>query len=258
MYLLYLDESGNEDDPADRYFVLAGAAVFERQTYYLSQGLEQIQVKHFPGHPPIEFHASPIRKGKDFCRNIEASKREAILQDLADCIRNSQPEGVVLFGAAIEKSAQLWGEKAVEYATEEICQRFDLFLARRYFENDPQRGLLVFSEGRFTKRAKVWVRGFRELGTRWGTLKNLSDIPYFASTKESRLLQIADIIAHAVFLLYERQDASLVRNFIHRFDRKDGVLHGLVHHKRVKSATCSCPACASRSNPNSYGPLIPS
>ena len=35
MYLLYLDESGNESDPNDQYFVLAGIALFERKSAIL-------------------------------------------------------------------------------------------------------------------------------------------------------------------------------------------------------------------------------
>lgn len=172
VYLLYLDESGNEADPADKNFVLGGAAIFERQSYFLSKDLEQIQADHFPGLPPVEFHASEIRKGKGFWRKIERPKREAVLEDLSSVIHNANVEGMALFAAAIEKSDALWGEKAVEYATEEICRRFDTFLARLCFQGNPQRGLLIFSEGRFDKRAKLWVRNFRELGTRWGTLKN--------------------------------------------------------------------------------------
>jgi len=256
VYLLYLDESGNEDDPADKHFVLAGAAIFERQTYFLSKDLDEVQVAHFPGSPPIEFHASPIRKGKDFWRNVDQPKREAVLDSLANVIKNANLDGMALFGAAVEKSAEMWGEKAVEYATEEICRRFDLFLVRRYHADNPQRGLLIFSEGRFTKRAKIWVRGFRELGTRWGTLNNLSDIPYFASTRESRLLQLADIVAHAVFLRYERRDASLIKKFLHRFDKKDGILHGLVHRRTDTTVPCDCPACFSRLTPHNFGPWV--
>jgi hypothetical protein len=63
---------------------------------------------------------------------------------------------------------------------------------------------LYFAEGRFDKRAKVWVDQFRQLGTRWGVLRNLADIPYFASVKETRLLQVADFVSHSVFMLYER------------------------------------------------------
>ena len=48
MYLLYLDESGNESDPTDKFFVLAGAAVFERVTFFLSQSLEAVQTYNGP------------------------------------------------------------------------------------------------------------------------------------------------------------------------------------------------------------------
>ena len=253
MYLLYLDESGNESDVTDKHFVLGGLAVFERQTYFLSRDVEEVQTRHFPSLPPIEFHASSMRAGKHFWRDIERAKRETILGDLARVIRNSNQEGVALFAAVVEKTKDLWGERAVEYATEEICRRFDIFLARRHFGGDPQRGLLIFSEGKFDKRAKIWVRNFRELGTRWGTLKNLSDIPYFASVRENRLLQLADVIAHGMFLLYERRDSSLAKDLISRFDQADGVMHGLMHFRADRSSACPCPACSSRSTPYALG-----
>jgi hypothetical protein len=170
VYLLYLDESGNESDPADKFFVLAGAAVFERQTFFLSRELEKIQTQHFPGIPPVEFHASPIRTGKGFWRNIPEEKRIRVLEDIADVVANANAPGVELFAAAIEKSSTLYGEKAVEHATEQILARFDKFLTKRDELGDPQRGLVVFAEGRFDKRAKVWVSEFRQLGTRWGVL----------------------------------------------------------------------------------------
>jgi hypothetical protein len=48
MYLLYLDESGNPDDSSDTHFVVAGVAVFERVTFFLSQAVDLVQEKHFP------------------------------------------------------------------------------------------------------------------------------------------------------------------------------------------------------------------
>ena len=180
LYLLYLDESGNESDPADRHFVLAGAAVFERQTYFLAQQVEKVQDRHFPLLPPVTFHATDMRTGKGkFWRSVERSKRDGIVQEIAEVIGQAHDPGVVLFGAVIEKSRDIYGPTAVEHATEQVCKRFDTFLARSYHEHhNPQRGLIIFSEGRFDKRAKVWVRGFRNLGTQWGVLNNLADIPY--------------------------------------------------------------------------------
>jgi hypothetical protein len=258
VYLLYLDESGNEDDAADRHFVLGGAAVFERNTFFLSRDIDAVQTKHFPGAQPIPFHASPIRSGRGFWRGVQQSIRQDVLTDVAGVIANAA-QAVALFAAVIEKSSAMHGEAAVEHATEQICNRFDLFLKRRYHDfSDPQRGLLIFSEGRFDKRAKIWVRGFRDLGTKWGTLSNLADIPYFASMRENRLLQVADFVAHAAFLLYERRDASLIRPFINRFDQKNGTLHGLVHHRTGPGPhpPCDCPGCHSRSRPGALGPWI--
>jgi hypothetical protein len=175
MYLLYLDESGNEDDPNDKHFVLAGAALFERQTFFLSQELDQLQTRYFPGIQPVAFHATDIRTGKGFWRNVGENVRSNLLIDVAKVISSANHPGMVLFASVIEKSDQLYGEKAVEYATEQICKRFDTFLVRLYKDdNNPQRGLIIFSEGRFDKRAKVWVKGFKNLGTQWGTITNLN------------------------------------------------------------------------------------
>ena len=144
--------------------------------------------------------------------------------------------GLRLYAAAIEKDSELYGEHAVEAATEQVCQRFDTFLTRRYRErSDPQRGLLIFSEGRFDARAKLWVREFRRRGTQWGSINNLADIPYFAPMKESRLLQAADFIAH-----------------VH-----EGVIHGLVHVGPSRGRYCDCPPCATRRIPGYVGAWIP-
>jgi len=163
----------------------------------------------------------------------------------------------VLYAAVIEKSESLWGEGAVERATAEVCRRFDIRLTRLFQESEEaQRGLLVLSEGRLNARAKLWVHGFRERGTQWGAINNLADIPYFASTKESRLLQAADQISHAVWLRHERRDARLIGPLLRGFDRRDGILHGLVHVRSANASACDCPACASRRSPGGFGPWV--
>lgn len=253
MYLLYLDESGNEKDPTDRYFVLGGMAIFEREAHYLTQELEEIQAKHLPGLQPVAFHATEIRSGKGFWRKVPDTTRNAVVNDILGAIgRRKSP----LFAAAIEKSDKVWGELAVERATEEVCKRFDIFLMRRFqIANDAQRGLIIFSKGRFDARAGVWVRGFRERGTRWGAIKNLADVPYFVDMRETRLLQVADFVAHAAFLLYERRDPSMILPLLDRF-RTDGVLHNLVHVRSKSVSGCDCPACSTRRMAGDDGPWV--
>lgn len=258
MHLLYLDESGNENDAADRYFVLGGIALFERQTYFLTEQMEKIQRHYFPDCQPVHFHASEIRSGRGFWRTVPDCRRDAVLAEVLDAIAHLPAQGRALFAAAVQKSSLLYGEDAVERATMEVCRRFDLRLQREYHDHDnPQRGLIVFSEGRFNARLKVWVRDFHQRGTRWGAINNLADIPYFASAHESRLLQVADVVSHAVWLFYERGDPSLLRPVARCFDEQDGVLHGLVHVRSASSAgTCDCPACFSRRSPGNLGPLL--
>jgi len=258
MYMLYLDESGNENNPQDRYFVLAGLALFERQTYFLNERLKDVQEKHFPNQPPIPFHASEIRSGRGFWRGVHEEQRQAVLDDVIAAIIAAPDRALQLYAAVIEKDSELYGDDAVEAATEEVCQRFDRFLARRYHDHaDPQRGLLIFSEGRFHARAQLWVRGFRRRGTQWGSINNLADIPYFAPMKESRLLQAADFVAHGIWLLYEGRNPALVRHFLRHFDQEDGVIHGLVHVGPSRGRSCDCPACSSRRIRGSLGAWIP-
>lgn len=259
MYLLYLDESGNENDPNDRFFVLAGIALFERSTYFLTKAIEQVQDKHFPNHQPIPFHASEIRGGRDLWRKETPEKRQEVIDDLCAAIAGIPAKNRILFAAAVEKTKALWGEVAVERATEQVCKRFDILLQRHYHQDkaNPQRGLIIFSEGRFDARAKIWVRGFHQKGTQWGAITNLADIPYFAAMRESRLLQAADLVSHATWLLFERRDARIMKMLIPFFDSQDGVIHGLVHVRDDYAKPCECPACFSRKNHGGIGPWIP-
>jgi hypothetical protein len=232
MYVLYLDESGNESDPSDRHFVLAGLAVFERQIHYLSEAVDRLQDKYLPGYEPIPMHASPMRKGKDFWRNVPAATRDAMVTGIGEILSSADKRGTVLFAVAVEKSAGLHGEAAVQLAVEEICGRFNLFLSRLHKSGDTQRGFLVFAEGRFHQRARTWVKTFRRSGTKIGAIRNFAeDLPYSASANDSRLLQLADHVAHAVFLRFERNDDSLFLTIADCFDEDDGKKHGLKHSR---------------------------
>lgn len=255
VYLLYLDESGDPDNSTDRHFVLGGIAVFERQTFFLSSEFDAVQSRHFPGTPPMVFHAHPIRTGRDRWRSVSREARELLLQDIAKTISQAHEQGIALFSVVIEKTEELHGETAVHRATEELCSRFDIFLKQMYQSGNPQRGLVVFAEGRYHQKARAWVQRFRDIGTRWGLLRNLSDIPYFASPNDTRLLQAADFVAYAIYRLYERRDFTLAKPILQRFDQQGGILHGLKH---VTSSPdpCDCPACFSRHSPRSFGPWI--
>ena len=161
-------------------------------------------------------------------------------------LRASNRPGVVLFAVAAEKTSARRGENLVRGCIEQVCVRFDAFLKRRYQEHgDAQRGLVIVSEGRFHTRARLWVEQFRQLGTQWGGLHNFCDIPYFAQARETRLLQAADFVAHAVWRYYEHGDKELLSTILERFDETGGTMRGLIHWADSWKV-CGCPACASR------------
>ena len=88
-------------------------------------------------------------------------------------------------------------------------------------------------------------REFRKIGTRWGSLKNIADTPFFVDSRASRLVQLADHVAYSVFRRYNTGDAQYMDIIASRFDESDGVYHGL-SHKHADRFICTCHGCLSR------------
>jgi len=107
MYLLYVDHSGEVANPGDNYFVMGGAAVFERQIYFIKQELERLQQEYLPDEEPeqVEFHASVIRNhSKPPWDKMLKTEREKLMLAIYEVIANAHSPGLCLFGQAIEKS----------------------------------------------------------------------------------------------------------------------------------------------------------
>jgi len=228
MHLLYLDESGQHHGC---HFVLAGLAVFERKTYWLASALDQIQLKLFPGiNEPIEFHASAIRVGKEWPWNTLADgERRGLLDTIYKTIAEQQ---LVLFASIVERE---WLKKDVdeyEYGFESLVNRFDRFLVSKYKEEgDAQRGLIIIAESQYQQRIEAVAARIRQAGTRWGEAHNLSELPLFAPTKYSRLLQVADFCANAIYGKYENGYSRQFDRLAQKFFTTDGVVHGLGHYQ---------------------------
>ena len=89
------------------------------------------------------------------------------------------------------------------------------------------------------------AREFRTLGTRWGVLRNLVETPLFVDSRASRLVQVADHVAHAVFRRYNARDTQYFDIIAQKFDSCDGIVHGLAH-KQLYDPSCMCIGCMSR------------
>jgi hypothetical protein len=249
MHLLYVDDSGSAGDPQERFFVLAGVAVFERRLYHLITALDQV-VEGFgldleEAHQ-IELHGSAMYSGhKDF-HSIKRAERETMIHAALDVIADKRAI-LRLFAVVVDKQF-VSPREPVEFAFEEISNRFNLFLQRINDANaheQSQRGLIVMDESAHEGRLQSLARHFRVNGARWGHFKNLAAVPLFVDSRASRCIQLADLVAWATWRKYEHQDGRFFDKLIPKFDADGGVIHGLVHHRR-RDEPCYCPACHSR------------
>jgi len=228
MYLLYVDESGSVGDKAQRYFVLAGLAVFERDPHWIEQDLNEIACRFNPDEPEqIELHGSPIRSGKGLWRHVTVVEREKAISDaLIIGVRQRFPKNVRLFSSVIEK-ANFSGQDIAQVAFEQLSSRFDQYLRRLHLQGNTQRGLIVFDKCATERRIQTLAREFKTLGHSFGKTRNFSEVPVFVDSQASRLIQLADLVAYSIFRHYEHDDSKFYDIISHCFDSDGGVVHGL-------------------------------
>jgi hypothetical protein len=229
VHLFYADESGSISDPTQRFFVLAGLAVFERETHWIEQDLNQIAGRFEPKNPhAIELHGSPMRSGSHGWKQYPREDREqAIVDALTVGVKARHPRQVRLFGAVLKK-ADYAGQDIAQIAFEQISSRFDMFLGRLYRQkNDPQRGLILFDKSATEQRIQTLAREFKYAGHSFGVTKNYAEVPVFVDSRASRLIQLADLIAYALFRHFEHDDDRYFESIKDCFDSEGGVVHGL-------------------------------
>jgi hypothetical protein len=241
-----LDDAGSASNPNEDYFVLGGICVFETHADGFTRDLDLI-ASTYDAHDPsrVEFHASAIFARREHpWKGLQQDKARGVMKTVLSLARDCDVNACC-FACAIEKASLQPGEDCVALAFEDLCQRFDLFLSRKNRRGDCQRGLLILDRSARETSLQQLSREFRTIGTKWGVLRNLADTPMFVDSRSSRLVQLADHVAHAVFRRFNAGDAQYFDIIASRFDEFDGVIHGL-EHKHSGKHRCHCPACLSR------------
>ena len=245
MYILYLDDAGSVRNSDEKHIVLAGIAVFERQVYWLQDGLERLAAGL--GHPTpsaLELHGNPIRAGRGWWRSLPKERRSNVIIDGLETAQSLAQDQWRLFAVVVDKDERA-PEDPTEYAFEQICNRFDRFLNRLYRRGYPQQGLIVLDESAQETRLQSLANEFRTYGHRWGAIRNLVDVPLFVDSKATRCIQYADLVTYAVWRKYEKADDTFFNAIATFFDSEGGIVHGLHHYRNLDEA-CDCPACVSR------------
>ena len=247
MHLLYLDDSGSIANENEEYFVLGGVCVPETSIHWLSNQLEQLASQLSPNNPrQVEFHASEIFSGRRTPWNNFRSKQERvqIIKNVLLVLQNAYPE-IVVFACAIHKKS-FPHDDLMSKAFEDLSSRFDMYLHRVSSGGRYEKGLVVLDKTTYENSLQELAKSFREEGNRWGSrLKHIPEVPFFVDSKASRLTQLADHIAYAVFRRYNANDLNYFNCIENRFDESDGILHGLAHLQTV-NPHCTCPACITR------------
>jgi hypothetical protein len=179
---------------------------------------------------------------------------QGVIKAILNILKNSY-DTAKAFACAIHKDSYK-GRDPVELAFEDLCSRFDMYLNRLRGEGDRQRGILILDETAHETALQRMAREFRTLGTRWGVIRNLPETPMFVDSQASRLIQVADHVAYAVFRRYNACDTTYFDIIASKFHSSEGVVHGLSHKQTVDPA-CRCIACLSRRRPHDKGEEIP-
>jgi hypothetical protein len=247
VYLLYVDESGGDDaDASSRNFVLGGISAFERVPFHLCAEVDEIIERFFPGSvASIELRASALWNGSGEPWGSMLRSRRSELMDAIYHLLAQDRKGVVLFGVVVEKS-DCPTFPCVQKASEEMAGHFDLYLsALEASESEKQRGLMIFDESRHEKTVQMLMGQYRTTGASFGRVKHLAEVPLFTDSKITRMLQLADFVAYALFKRYERSDTAFLDMILPRFSSSGGRLHSLFHITS-KHWECFCPPCLSR------------
>lgn len=243
VHLLYLDDAGSVGNPEERYFVLGGVCVFERQAYWLQRALDRV-ARAVGNDENLELHGSAIHARRGPWRRLsKPAARDLICRALAAA---GELRGDWRLFCVIVDKKQRSPEDPAEYAFEQVCNRFDRFLARERNRSggDKPSGLIVFDKSIRETRLQQLTADFRKTdsGHRWGNLQYFAEVPLFADSKATRLIQYADLVCYALWRKFERDDSEFFDLIAERFDRQGGVVHGL-HHFRKPGEKCDCPAC---------------
>jgi hypothetical protein len=259
VYLLYLDESGTHGgSPA---FILAGLALHEQDAWYLQQKLNGVLARKLPkGVKPhdLELHAAEIKSPVRIVKGVKKvspwaqvpyGTRLDIMEATVRAIRNYRCRDAelpyALFGAVIDRSYKDREERAYE----EVLHKFDEMLTRQgHSSGKHERGIVIHDRRVIERDVQSWVATWRHVAGRIGKLTHFTDVPLFADSRASRLIQAADFVSWGLWRYYgPTQEETWIKSLWSQFDRADGKMHGLIHVvPGFNQGACTCPPCASR------------
>ena len=267
MYVLALDESGTHGGATT--MLVGGIAIHENDVAPFRNVLTAVLDTHLAPQAAdpsgYEIHAAELRRPtrarpKQPGRGARAASqwlgfdektRTAILNDSIEAIANftaSDPaHQPALFAAVLDhRHGKQSGRDETVY--NHVLAKFSDMLATRSTADTPQRGVVIHDE-RHDHEKVLQAQVSRDWRTASPKFKNLAEVPLFADSKASRLLQAADLVCYALYRHYSNTppDSAWVAPLWDLAYQTGNEMTGLIHlTPDFRTGICTCPPCASR------------
>jgi hypothetical protein len=216
VYVLYVDESGAHGlENHNEAYVLAGVAIHERDIPPLGRALHDVVEQAIaPGERPerFELHAAELwHPGHDSAWH--GRRHRHVLDHAIDVVsgfREGDPGRPMRL--IVEVLPPGTGREHEAYGR--LLNRFDDWLPAG------ELGFVVSDVSGRAREIQDWAARWREAAGPWGRLERLAEVPLFADSKASRLLQAADLVAWASWRRFggEPHEARWWRTLAHRAD----------------------------------------
>jgi hypothetical protein len=245
LYLLYADESGDLTDPATNVFVVGAIAVHEDAVRPLAGEINGT-MNQFLGRKvadKVELHGSPMRAGAGEWRNIPEKKRHglyhALLRKLETWEHKDTRSRIEPFVVIMDRDHS---QSPTETTYGELLYAFDRVLRDHRKTGDPHNGVLIADESRYERTLQAWVELARASKSRpsqdYRRLYALAETPFFVNSRLTRLMQLADLVAHAFYRAYNASEWYWAESALPALEEPNRLAHF------TGEKACDCPACA--------------
>jgi len=245
MYMMFVDESGTPPKVGvehPKYFVIAGVIISEEYWVSVRNAVNGMKIRRkIRGEMKWRYFAPQNDDERNPMKGMPPDQRNAIRQELYDIISNvgkiTAIASVCSIEAAYEMSSVTCPDDIYHLTYKVLSERFQYFLQdRKAFDAKPGLGIII-SDHRGTKDDKM-LRAHHQMllhstGKYISRYNNLIESLFLQPSHQSVGIQLADMVAGAVWRAYERRDgqfAAMIKSTFRRHSKTNSILGlGIVH-----------------------------
>lgn len=164
-----------------------------------------------------ELHGSDMLSGRNAFRRIPAATREALFQAVLAEV-GARTNSLSAFFVVVHKDSVPVTRNVRTLATLQLYQRFNAYLSRvgAYRKRSQEHGMLVCDDHASRGQIQALMSVIHSGGVPKQLVDNLIETAFFTDSRQSRLLQVADLLCHATYRFIEGRDC----HYFHEFERK--------------------------------------